>query len=183
MQKLTSLPPLKQLSFLLSIALASLTFSTTFAAFPQQCGNGTGKDPCAQTTQSSAVVGSTSSSGQTSSSAGNPISVITGDKFQLETDYSSSGGVASLRFKRFYSSLNTVRDSGLGQGWRHSFDLALTAKADGSVLQIRQSDGRRVIFNRVNVHSKTYRGVAPQDGIVTRLGDTKPLGYVHKTKK
>ncbi|MFC7418677.1 DUF6531 domain-containing protein [Iodobacter arcticus] len=48
---------------------------------------------------------------------GNPISTLSGNKFQEETDFSLANG---LSFKRFYNG-NDSFDLGVGIGWRHNF--------------------------------------------------------------
>jgi len=87
--------------------------------------------------------------------AGNPINVGTGNKFQLETDYSGTGPFP-LSFKRAYNSANnnisvlTARN--IGKGWRHSYDRAVYISSYGtaSTATITRPEGYAVFFSLVN---------------------------------
>jgi len=76
-------------------------------------------------------------------SVGNPINLFNGNKQQRESDFSIPG--SKLRFTRIYNSANTDHNLGLGQGWHHSYAVALFDTGDGS-RDIVQSDGRRIHF-------------------------------------
>jgi RHS repeat-associated protein len=54
--------------------------------------------------------------------AGDPINVVTGNKFQADTDYRSDEGLA---FRRFYNSKGTPPPAHMGALWRHIFDRHL----------------------------------------------------------
>jgi len=77
------------------------------------------------------------------SSVGNPISLFTGSKRQVETDVVLPG--SELAFRRFYNSANEAYRSGMGQGWSHTYAVALFATPDGA-RELLQSDGRRLHF-------------------------------------
>ena len=130
------------------------------------CDKGNGDGDCSA---NSSPVASTRSSAKAISTVGNPISVITGNKYQREVDYEASGAVASLVLNRFYNSLNTTTDTGMGFAWRHSFDVRLTSSADQQSMQINQSDGRRIIF-KLDANAGLFRAVSPADGVITRSG-------------
>jgi len=85
---------------------------------------------------------------------GNPISLVTGDKRQSETDLDLDG--APLGFRRHYASSGADDNVGLGHGWRHSFLVQLSATADGG-RRIVDSTGRYLYFAR----SATGRAPAP----------------------
>jgi len=74
---------------------------------------------------------------------GNPISLFTGNKREVETDFSLPG--AALAFRRFYNSANEAWRSGVGQGWSHTYAVTLFATPDGA-RELLQSDGRRLHF-------------------------------------
>ena len=74
---------------------------------------------------------------------GNPISLFTGNKREVETDLSLPG--AALAFRRFYNSANEAWRSGVGQGWSHTYAVTLFATPDGA-RELLQSDGRRLHF-------------------------------------
>lgn len=152
----------KQLSAL-GFGLFFCLFSSTAYACPQ---GPDGDGDCSATTPASA-----SQSAKASASAGNPISIITGNKYQREIDYEGSGGIASLLFNRHYNSLNTELDTGMGLGWRHSFEVRLLENIARSTIEITQSDGRRIIFKLDGVNNKVYRAVSPSDGVISSLGN------------
>ncbi|WP_305812837.1 DUF6531 domain-containing protein [Photobacterium leiognathi] len=68
---------------------------------------------------------------------GNPINTAVGNKYQVESDYTSEGAV-SLNFERFYNSLDGY--------WRHNFSthLAITARS----IRLVHADGRESVFSR-----------------------------------
>jgi len=87
--------------------------------------------------------------GGANSGAGNPINVVTGNKYQREDDLSALPGVLGLEIVRHYNSaysapghLNGV----LGRGWRLSYETELVDRF--GKLQVLQADGSRVIFDR-----------------------------------
>ncbi|THF64561.1 hypothetical protein E6C76_10880 [Pseudothauera nasutitermitis] len=112
---------------------------------PTQCVNNDIGNPCATpngpATQSSPA-------GQ-SVGAGNPISVLSGNKHQREADLHALPGVLGLEIVRHYNSQRS-RDERpgihLGPGWRLSYDTRLYPTPGN--LQIVQADGSRVIFAR-----------------------------------
>ncbi|MET0005560.1 MAG: DUF6531 domain-containing protein [Candidatus Thiodiazotropha sp.] len=83
------------------------------------------------------------SSGIASSHTGNPIHVVTGNKYQQEADLTPLPGTLGLLFKRHYNS-HSDYSGPLGHGWSHSYDLSL--KPDGDGYRLRQSDGRVIHF-------------------------------------
>lgn len=81
--------------------------------------------------------------------AGNPINVITGNKYQRETDMPALPGVLGLELVRHYNSAfsSPHHPNGLaGRGWRLSYETELHAV--GGTIQIVQADGSRIIFDR-----------------------------------
>ena len=150
--------------FSLILSFVSLLF---IAPLAQACPQGGGGN-CNQTD-----AGSTQNTNQPSEESGNPINVVTGNKFQYETDYQAAGDLSALAFNRFYNSLNTDYDDGLGQGWSHSFELRMTLKPQKGIAQVIQSDGRRIIFKRQGTDGALYHGLSPQDGVINTLADGK----------
>ncbi|MCU7920592.1 MAG: pilus assembly protein, partial [Candidatus Thiodiazotropha sp. (ex Epidulcina cf. delphinae)] len=82
-------------------------------------------------------------SGIAGSHTGNPIHVVTGNKYQQETDLPALPGTLGLVFSRHYNSHSDYAGP-LGHGWRHSYDVHLQAEAEG--YRLRQSDGRVIRF-------------------------------------
>ncbi|PVV25102.1 MAG: hypothetical protein B6D78_00685 [gamma proteobacterium symbiont of Ctena orbiculata] len=83
-------------------------------------------------------------SGIAGSHEGNPIHVVTGNKYQQEVDLTSLPGKLGLLFKRHYNSHSDYKGP-LGHGWSHSYDLSL--RAEGEDYRLRQSDGRVIRFH------------------------------------
>ncbi|MES2832101.1 MAG: RHS repeat-associated core domain-containing protein [Pseudomonadota bacterium] len=85
----------------------------------------------------------------TNQGAGNPINIITGNKYQREEDLPALPGVLGLEIVRHYNSaysnINTTTGL-LGRGWKLSYETDLYAV--GNTVQIIQADGTRIIFNR-----------------------------------
>ena len=76
-------------------------------------------------------------------SVGNPLDLLTGNKRQREIDFALPG--AALAFQRTYNSANADYDVGLGAGWHHSYALVLLDAGNGA-RELIQSDGRRLRF-------------------------------------
>ncbi|HEX5360958.1 MAG TPA: DUF6531 domain-containing protein, partial [Fluviicoccus sp.] len=98
---------------------------------------------------------------QPSSAVGNPLDVMSGNKYQSETDFPAFSGPLGLSFSRVYNSRSQTRGL-LGFGWRHAYELTLMASADK--IQIIQADGRRLIFARSAGGSCV--SARPGDGVV-----------------
>lgn len=88
-------------------------------------------------------VGSSPSVLQPRSGVGNPINLMSGNKFQSETDFSLPGSM--LMFKRMYNSATTDSNVGMGLGWRHSYAVSIFDTGDGR-REIVQSNGARLRF-------------------------------------
>ena len=81
----------------------------------------------------------------TDQGAGNPINVITGNKYQRETDMAALPGELGLEIVRHYNSLDRAPGS-MGVGWRLSYDTEVIAGRD--TVQVLEADGGRIIFTR-----------------------------------
>ncbi|HEX5371216.1 MAG TPA: DUF6531 domain-containing protein, partial [Aquabacterium sp.] len=81
--------------------------------------------------------------------AGNPIHLITGNKYQREVDLPALPGVLGLEVVRHYNSqlsrLSTPNGI-VGRGWKLSYETRLYPGAVS--LQVVQADGARIIFSR-----------------------------------
>lgn len=114
-------------------------------ASPAQCVNNDVGNPCG-------VQGGPATQaapGGQSVGAGNPISVLSGNKYQREADLPALPGVLGLEVVRHYNSrLGHTERRGihLGPGWRLSYDTRLYSTRHN--LQILQADGSRIIFAR-----------------------------------
>lgn len=81
--------------------------------------------------------------------AGNPINLVTGNKYQRETDMAALPGVLGLEIVRHYNSAYSrehSRSGILGRGWKLSYETRLHISARN--IQVLQADGSRIIFER-----------------------------------
>lgn len=81
--------------------------------------------------------------------AGNPINVISGNKYQREVDMPPLPGVLGLELVRHYNSAYsrpTHPNGIIGRGWKLSYETELYVV--GRTIQIVQADGSRVMFAR-----------------------------------
>jgi RHS repeat-associated protein len=81
---------------------------------------------------------------------GNPLNVLTGNKFQREVDMSSLPGVLGLELVRSYNSFSSQPNDTktvMGRGWRLSYD-AKVEQTDrrGAALMLIDTDGTQVNF-------------------------------------
>ncbi|HIE53631.1 MAG TPA: RHS repeat protein, partial [Chromatiaceae bacterium] len=76
---------------------------------------------------------------------GNPIHVVTGNKYQQETDLKTLPGSLGLSFNRNYNS-QTTTNGVLGHNWSHDYQHQLTYHSDTDRYQLKQGDGRSIRF-------------------------------------
>ncbi len=79
---------------------------------------------------------------------GNPINPATGNKFQIEVDYSGAGAFP-LAFERTYNSHNATFQARLGPRWRHSYDRSVQ-RIDVHKAEVRRQDGKVSRFTGSN---------------------------------
>ncbi|WP_349771877.1 RHS repeat-associated core domain-containing protein [Thauera sedimentorum] len=124
---------------------------------PLDCGAG----PGGATDCASAGPASPGNTSGTELGAGNPINVVTGNKYQRETDLPALPGPLGLEIVRHYNS--SIRGLGqIGYGWRLSYETDLYAIGD--TVQILTADGRRLIFQRTPQEPAECAGSNPADG-------------------
>jgi uncharacterized protein RhaS with RHS repeats len=100
--------------------------------------------------------------------AGNPVDLVTGNKYRHEVDLRLAASVP-LVFARHYNGL--ARHAGpLGVGWSHSFETRLApVRADGrETVQVVQGDGRRLVFEPDGARPARWRTREPADGAIVR---------------
>lgn len=80
-------------------------------------------------------------------SAGNPVNIATGNKYQLESDFQGVGDFP-LMFERTYNSdQSTVSGNfGVNSGWRHSYERSI-ANIFGKTVALR-ADGKAYTFSK-----------------------------------
>ncbi|MBP3947281.1 DUF6531 domain-containing protein, partial [Psychrobacter sp. K31L] len=106
--------------------------------------------------------------------AGNPINVLTGNKFESANDIQSTTSEYGLSFNRYYNSRSN-QTSPLGFGWRHDYDMQL--QDTDTQINILQADGRKIAF------IKTAAALDNSTLFVTRyLADKPELGYLERTQ-
>ena len=121
------------------------------------CANPGGGSPCGgagATTQGNA-------SG-TQQGAGNPINVVTGNKYQQEVDLPALPGVLGLEVVRHYNSATSGLASPtgiLGRGWRLGYETELSVKT-ASTLEVLQADGNTIVFRKLDQTSQASTGKA-----------------------
>jgi RHS repeat-associated protein len=123
---------------------------------------GTNSSPFPTQGSSSALSPTSSPLSVSSVNVENPINVVTGNKYQHEIDIPGQSGELGLFFERSYNSKMVQTAQGLGQGWRHTYQLKSYIHDSGDI-SIVQSDGRRVIFEP-SEKEHTYKGRVLADG-------------------
>jgi RHS repeat-associated protein len=118
------------------------------------CGGGSA--PASQQTTASVNIG-----------AGNPINVMTGNKYQREDDLPALPGVLGLEIVRHYNS----RFSGpaampgvVGRGWKLSYETELAV--EGDAIRVWQADGSSFMFRRDLVNRAMANGADPASGSI-----------------
>lgn len=113
-------------------------------------------------------VASTGGTGGPDAGAGNPINVMTGNKYEREVDMPALPGVLGLEIIRHYNSVNSQPghpNGAMGRGWRLSYETALFDRF--GKIQIIQADGGRLIFDRDTNHTGLCSTVNPANGKMT----------------
>jgi len=158
---------------LCAIAVATGLLAPGLAS-AQTCGPGPAGPPL---TCSGSSVASTSSADGVDAGAGNPINVMTGNKYQREDDMPALPGVLGLEIVRHYNSAFSkpgTRNGPIGRGWKLSYETEIFDH--GSKIQVLQADGGRVIFDHDQKNPSLCSTQNPANGVI-RL-DRKPNGLV-----
>ncbi|MFZ5542804.1 MAG: DUF6531 domain-containing protein, partial [Pseudomonadota bacterium] len=106
------------------------------------------------------------SSGSPGVGAGNPIDLISGNKYQKEIDLPALPGMDGLELVRHYNSAMPYRGI-LGTGWRLSYEARLRAGTDA--VNIEQGDGSTLRFSRDPKQPDTYASADVQRGSVREV--------------
>jgi RHS repeat-associated protein len=156
-----------------ALLLAMAIACAAIPAHAQSCGPGVAGSPCA-TGQTAGM----DSTGGVDQAAGNPINIITGNKYQREADMPALPGVLGLELVRHYNSRLAAPGmplQGIGRGWQFSYDTRLHALGD--TLQIIQADGARIIFARSPWSRSLCTTSDPAQGLVRILRNGGQPGY------
>jgi RHS repeat-associated protein len=132
-------------------------------AWSQSCPVTGGNPGCRDT-------GANRSTSATSTAAGNPIDVTTGNKYQAETDLAYPGDLP-IGFSRHYNSA-AKGGAALGPGWTHEFETVLSREQRGkaALIRIQQADGRVLEF----------REQGPSDGTPTIYRSSVGFGVIEE---
>jgi RHS repeat-associated protein len=165
-----------------AVCVAGLAFALVGAASPAgsqgTCGAaggapaGTSSNVCAYANEAAGLPAAGPAAG-----AGNPVDLVTGNKYRHEVDLRLPGAVP-LVFARHYNGL--ARQAGaLGVGWSHSFETRLAAMRAGGrdTVQVVQGDGRRRVFERDPGSPSRWRTHEPADGTLARDARTDGHGW------
>lgn len=159
--------------FLLSCFLGAVSLSHAgLMCFSNNLGNtGATASACGNTTGAPVT-------SQVNTQGGNPIDLLSGNKYQLEADFPSLPGALGLEFRRSYNSQS--RETGiLGYGWRSTYELRL--QDSGDKVQILQADGKRISFE---VKAFPFKGVTTSHLFVNRCVSSRPEdGWVERVPK
>ncbi len=142
------------------------------------CGSNTGISDCDDNTNgSSSDPGSAPFPQQPPVNVGNPINLITGNKYQRELDFRSTS--TRLTWQRHYNSANANFNFGLGNGWSATYLASLQSITNDSAA-VLQSNGRRIEFRAATTeHSNSgesestnlWKAALPSDGTLQLQGD------------
>lgn len=118
------------------------------------------------------------SSSTTNQAGGNPLNLITGNKFEQESDIQAVGDTYALRLNRYYNSQS--KQLGMfGYGWRSDYEMQL--QDTDSQIDIIQADGRQHHFYKTtttdpktNLTFTRYQAKDPSLGFVERTNQSDP---------
>ncbi len=81
-----------------------------------------------------------------STQGGNPINLLTGNKYQQEVDYQHA--TSKLHFSRHYNSQNSDYSFGIGQGWSSTY-LTKLYRIGSEGYDVLQANGQRINFRNI----------------------------------
>ena len=145
----------------------------TTPAGPLACGPSAGGGTC-----STPAVASLGNRGGVNVGAGNPINVISGNKYQREDDLPALPGVLGLEIVRHYNSAYSTAGTNtgiMGRGWKLSYETDLYVI--GNTLQIMQADGTRIIFSRDPANRSLCSTADPGNGRLQIVKSTHGEDY------
>jgi YD repeat-containing protein len=128
--------------------LVSIVFTaaiSTVALAQGSCGpSGAGNPTQEKSACDANQPASQSNANEPAPGAGNPINVITGNKYQQEVDLPALPGELGIEVVRHYNSLATADTGHVGRGWRLSYETEI--RFEGAHLTLIQADGKRYEF-------------------------------------
>lgn len=121
-------------------------------------------------------VASTGGNGGPDAGVGNPINVMTGNKYEREVDMPALPGVLGLEIVRHYNSEYSRpehQNGSMGRGWRLSYETELYDTY--GKIQVVQGDGGRVIFDRNPKNLNQCSTPNPANGTMVLVPQTNGL--------
>jgi RHS repeat-associated protein len=108
--------------------------------------------------------------------AGNPLNVMSGNKFQLEKDMPALPGVLGLELVRYYNSEASLSGHRgiLGRGWRLSYEAELIVQPGGNSITVHQGDGTQ---------SRYFKSLVQPDAGWTLYNSNQPGGASVRAKR
>ena len=103
---------------------------------------------------------------------GHPVDVINGYLYTEATDFEFQGPIP-LRWARLWNS-TSIHAGPLGQGWHHSYDLALFVDAAQDLVAVRATDGRGLAFGALPVGGREFNRLEK----MTLLRDERGYGLL-----
>ncbi len=116
--------------------------------------------------------GSNAPSSTRSRHVGNPVDVVSGNKYQSEVDVRL--GDSHLSLVRHYNSSSAGQNIGLGNGWRHTYSVMLSTDGD-DVRQVVQADGRAITFRK---NGDKYLAADATDGYISSTSDNRHIWFL-----
>lgn len=110
--------------------------------------------------------------------AGNPLDLLSGNKYQQDVDLPTLPGVLGLEIIRHYNSQRARlgERSALASGWRLSYETTLRIGTER--LEVVQADGARVIFARDREHPQRCASTDPGRGEIRVIAAAGGEEYV-----
>lgn len=113
-------------------------------------------------------------------SAGNPVDIATGNKYQVESDYSSSTSL--FIFERFYNSGAAATKAKMGPNWRHTYErsISLFEKNNQVTAEVFRHDGKILYFT---YSSGIFSSTGDRNDKLVALLDSsgKTIGYSYRS--
>ena len=102
--------------------------------------------------------------------AGNPVNLLSGNKYQLETDLPALPGVLGIEIVRHYNSAHSRTDDRpgiMGRGWKLSYETSL--RLGRKHIEVEQADGSRLVFRPDPRQPDRFRHHHPARGVIERI--------------
>jgi RHS repeat-associated protein len=133
--------------------VVSVLATAAFSAGSCSASAGTGNPRSEQAACNASQPASQSRTEEPDAAAGNPINIITGNKYQREVDLTALPGELGIEVIRHYNSLATHETGHVGKGWRLSYETEL--RPNENTIELIQADGAKLLFRCADQMCKT----------------------------